>query len=129
MANSSILVLNVVSNFTFIIQSLDWFGRFPRLIDEPETKEHIIRDLRGIVTGEKEYSHKAGLIKTKSIPSILKKVDYVKNNISELAKKHNFDNSNITEFKPMVVTIDYPPISEFNGVKMISIDEISSVVD
>jgi hypothetical protein len=29
--------------------------RFPRLIDEPTTKDHIIRDLKGIVLGKEYY--------------------------------------------------------------------------
>jgi hypothetical protein len=29
----------------------------------------------------------------------------------------------------MAVTIDYPPISEYNGVKMISINDVSSEVE
>ncbi len=109
----------------YVIECKGW--RFPRLIDEPETKEHIIRDLKGIVTGEKEHSHKKGEIKIKTKPSILKKVDYVKNNIHDLAKKYEFDYSSIKEYKPLVVTIDYPPISEYGGVKMISINDIPSV--
>jgi hypothetical protein len=116
--------LAIKNQTCFVIECKGW--RFPRLIDEPETREHIIRDLKGIVTGEKEHSHKNGKIKTKTMPSILKKVDYVKNSINDLAKKYQFDSSNVKEIKPLVVTIDYPPISEYAGVKMISIDDISS---
>lgn len=116
--------LAIKNKLCFVIECKGW--RLPRLIDEPETMEHVIRDLKGIVTGEKEYSHRNGMSKTKSKPSLLKKLDFVKSNIHDIARKHEFNSSNIIEFKPLVVTIDYPPISEYNGVKMISINDIPS---
>ena len=97
--------------------------RFPRLIDEPETKEHIIRDLKGIVIG-KEYSNKNGQTIEKDKPSILNKIEFVKQSISNLATKYGFNHIPITVFKGVVVTTDNPPIPEYNKIKMISIQEI-----
>jgi hypothetical protein len=97
--------------------------RFPRLIDEPETIEHIIRDLKGIVLG-KEYSTKRGQIIERDKPSILNKIEFVKQNIVTLGLKYDFDCHSITVFKGLVITIDNPPIPKFNGIEMKSIYQI-----
>lgn len=110
-------------NKCYIVECKGW--RFPRLIDELETKEHIIRDLHGIVLG-KEYSNKDGKRIYKPKPSIIRKVEYVKENISNLGIMYDF-NSDIKDFEGVIITIDYPPISEFNGIKMISINQISDL--
>lgn len=96
------------------------------LIDEPTTKDHIIRDLKGIVFG-KEYSNNDGKVIETDKPSIIKKVDYVKQNIVNLGVKYDFDSDLITEFEGLVITIDYPPISGFNEIKMLSINQISGL--
>jgi hypothetical protein len=93
------------------------------LIDEPETRENVIRDLEGIVLG-KEYSHKEGQLIPKDKPSILKKIEFVKQIISSLAAKYSFDYLPITSFEGIVLTIDDPPISAYQGVRMLSIDDI-----
>jgi hypothetical protein len=54
------------------------------------------------------------------------KVEFVKQNISVLGIKYGFD-PNITEFEGIIITIDYPPISEFNRIKMLSISQISNL--
>jgi hypothetical protein len=69
-----------------------------------------MRDLKGIVFG-KEYSNNDGKVIETDKPSIIKKVDYVKQNIVNLGVKYDFDSDLITEFEGLVITIDYPPIS------------------
>lgn len=108
---------------SYVVECKGW--RFPRLIDEPETLDNVIRDLQGIVLG-KEYSHKEGQLFAKDKPSILKKIEFVKQNISTLASKHGFDYLPITSFEGIVVTADDPPISAYQGVKMLSIDDITT---
>lgn len=110
--------LAVKKNKVFIVECKGW--RFHSLIDEPETKEHTVRDLKGIVIGEK-YTRNGKLIKKK--PSMFMKIEFVKSNIDELAAKHGFD-PDITSVEGMIVIIDYPPISEYSGVKIYSIHQI-----
>jgi len=57
--------------------------RFPRLIDERETPEYIIRDMKGIVLGE-EYTSKNGKLIKKEKPSMFKKIEFVKSNIVKI---------------------------------------------
>ena len=59
------------------------------MIDELETQDNIFRDLKGIIFG-KEYSHKGGRLTEKDKPSILKKIEFVKQNISVLGNKYGF---------------------------------------
>lgn len=82
--------------------------------------------MKGIVFG-KEYSNNDGKVIETDKPSIIKKVDYVKQNIVNLGVKYDFDSDLITEFEGLVITIDYPPISGFNEIKMLSINQISGL--
>jgi hypothetical protein len=108
----------------YIIECKGW--RFPRLIDEPETKAHIERDLKGIVLG-KEYSNKKGKIVVKDRPDIFKKIRFVRDNIHKLGNKYKFNSDPLIDFEAKIITIDYPPIPDYKGVGIISINQISSL--
>ena len=96
------------------------------MIDELETQDNIFRDLKGIIFG-KEYSHKGGRLTEKDKPSILKKIEFVKQNISVLGNKYGFDYQQIASFEGIITTLDTPPIIEFQGIKILSIDEIEGL--
>jgi hypothetical protein len=119
-----VLNLSIKNNKCYVIECKGW--RFPRLIDEPETKAHIERDLKGIVLG-KEYSNKKGKIVEKERPDIFKKIWFVRDNIHELGNKYKFNADPVTDFEAKIITIDYPPIPEYKGVGIISINQISSL--
>jgi hypothetical protein len=89
-------------------------------------KENIIRDLKGIILGI-EYTIKDGQIIEKNKTSIVKKIEYVKRNILSLGVKYDFNSSHITDFKGIIITMDHPPISEFHGIKILSISQISGL--
>lgn len=110
-------------NKCYVVECKGW--RFPRLIDEPETREHIIRDLRGIVLGKK-YTNKDGIPIEKEKPSIIEKMEFVKSNIVKLGIKYGFD-FNITDVEGMIITTDYPPISFYKGTKIYSIHQIPTI--
>jgi hypothetical protein len=56
----------------------------------------------------------------------MNKVEFVKQNISTLGVKYGFDPTP-TEFEGVIITMDYPPITEYNAIKMLSIYQISSL--
>lgn len=116
--------LAIKDEICFVIECKGW--RFPKLIDEVETKQNIIRDLEGVVLG-KEYTTKSGGQFIKNKPSILMKVDFVRENIESLGNQYKFDHSKITIVEGLIITIDFPPIDEFKGIKVLSINQISNL--
>ena len=73
-------------------------GIYERLEMELETQDNIFRHLKGIIFG-KEYSHKGGRLTEKDKPSILKKIEFVKQNISVLGNKYGFDYQQISSIR------------------------------
>lgn len=63
---------------------------------------------------DEKYTTKNQLLIIEKKPSLKKKVDYVKNNQQKFI--HNIP----MEIIGLIVTIGYPPIKEFDGIKMIS---------
>ena len=59
----------------------------------------------------------------KPIPSLIKKIDFVKNNIESLCP----DYKNIKEIRGLIITKSYPPIDSYRDVKMIGFNEIDSL--
>lgn len=102
----------------YVVECKSW--RLPKLFDEVEKQDQIVRDIQGIIKGEKYTYQEDGTLKVKKIVSINDKVQFVKQNLSEFGLD-KFESNNI---KGLVVLEDYPPINEFNGVKVVSIDEI-----
>ena len=66
---------------------------------------------------------KNGQVTVRNKPSLISKVVFVKQNISTLGVKYGFD-PNLTEFEGIIITMDYPPITEYNGIGMLSIHQI-----
>ena len=105
----------------YVVECKGW--RLGKFVDEKQNRDQIIRDLKGIVIGEK-YTTKNQSLMIEKKPSLKKKVDYIKNN----QQKFIYNNSPI-EIIGLIVTIGYPPIREFNGIKMISIEEIENLTE
>jgi len=98
--------------------------RLPTLVEESNRRENTIRDLKGIVDGVK-YSFKNDELVEKKVPSLLKKIDYVKTNAEGLG----LTEYNIKSLDGIIVTIDYPWISEYKGVRMFAFNEIKDGLD
>lgn len=103
----------------YVVECKGW--RLGKFVDEKQNRDQIIRDLKGIVIGEK-YTTKNQSLMIEKKPSLKKKVDYIKNN----QQKFIYNNSPL-EIVGLIVTIGYPPIREFNGIKMISLEEIENL--
>jgi hypothetical protein len=59
---------------------------------------------------------------------VAKKIEFMKQNIHALGVKHGFPDANITDFEGIIITMDYPAIAEYNGINILSIGQISTLV-
>lgn len=104
-------------NTCYVVECKGW--RLPHLIEEKSKKDEIIRDLKGIVLGYK-YTNKNGKLIRKPRPSLHTKVQHVKSNRSLYIQS-----SEDFEIKGLIVISGYPPITKFDNIKIISINEIT----
>jgi Nuclease-related domain len=104
----------------YVVECKGW--RLNKFLDEKRNRDQIIRDLKGIVIGEK-YTTKNQLTITKKIPSLVKKIEFVKNNLHKFISH----NTQVT-IEGLIVTIRYLPLSKYEGVRFISIEEIRELL-
>ena len=81
------------------------------------------RDIEGVIDGIKYTTKNEELTETKKV-SLIEKIGYVKENLAEVCSECKFDQNKIKEIDSLVVTRSYPPIREYNGIRVISLDEI-----
>lgn len=103
-----------------VVECKGW--RLPHLVDELDKKNQTIRDLIGIIKGEKYSMTKNGKMTTKKITSLLDKMQFVNDNLSLWGMKRGQ-----IKIECLIVLVDYPPISQYGGVKIISVDQISGL--
>lgn len=89
--------------------------RLPTLVEENKRRDQTVRDIKGIIDGKK-FSTKDGKENWKKIPSILEKIDYVKENKKLIGIK----DINVDKFSGIIVTLNYSWISEYKNVKIIT---------
>lgn len=97
--------------------------RLPTLIEENTRKYQSIRDVKGIVNGVK-YSTKNRKEIKKKIPSLLEKIDYVKQHKTLFG----INDANITKFTGVIVTLNYSWISEYKNVQIITYDQLDNLL-
>lgn len=107
----------------YIIECKSW--RLPKVFDEVDKQDQMRRDIMGIIKGEKYSRQEDGTSKVKKIVSIKDKVAYVKRN----ASMFGMESIELGMIKGLIVVEHYSPISEFDGVKIISIDEVSQILN
>lgn len=107
-------------NKVYVIETKLWDMGI--LFMRKETHIYRERDIKGIVDGVKYSNGKDDIIKTKK-PSLLMKIEYVKENLKNLCPDHE----KITSVEGLIITRSYPPIKEYKGVKVISLEEISNL--
>jgi hypothetical protein len=98
--------------------------RLPTLVEEKNRRENTIRDLKGIVEGKK-FSFKDGNLGERITPSLQEKIDFVTNNFSKV----ELEQYNIELFKGLIITIDYPWISEYKGIDFFAFNEIKEILE
>ena len=84
------------------------------------SQDRIKRDLIGIVDG---FKWSGG--KKEKVPSLLDKIEFVKQNINALGKKYGFDAHSIKDIRGLIVTGTFPPLKEYKGIKIASLNEVS----
>lgn len=105
-------------NLCFVIE--DKNPRLPPELESFQARKNMIDDLKGIVDGKKRTTKNGERI-VEEIPSLPVKVEYVKKNLSKLG---------LTQVSPekvfgIIVTNNFPLISEYRGYNMISLSDIS----
>lgn len=118
------------SSTLYVIESKIWDVK--PFFEHRRVHTYRERDLKGIVDGLKYTGEKA-----KPIPSLIDKIDYVKNNIGQIffrnKEESNFsdyagiDYNNITEVVGVIITKSYPPIKEYKNVAMMGFNEIDEL--
>ena len=107
----------IKGNHCFVIESK--VKSITKLMEEKHIVSKVITDLQGIVDGIETSQNKN---KSKRIPSLLKKIEYVKKCVPSTYIK---DTNNLT-ITGVIVTTIYPWIQEYKGVKIITYEELSS---
>jgi hypothetical protein len=95
----------------------------PPLIEENDRPTQVTRDLKGTVEGKK-YTTRNRVPEPRKIPSLLEKVEHVRNSSSIIFKN---DGRQTLDLVGVIVMHDYPLISEYRGVGLISIHQISTL--
>lgn len=109
--------IGVDQNYCLVIESKA--KRLPTLIEENKRRYQIVRDLKGVIDGIK-FSMKNGKEIKKKVPSLLEKIDYVTQN-KEL---FGIRNENAIKFVGLIVTLNYPWISEYKNVRIITYNRL-----
>lgn len=107
-------------NKVYVIETKQW--DIGILFIRNKTHLQRERDLKGIVNGFK-YRTKDGIIFVEKKPSLLMKIDYVKQNLKNLCPDHE----KITSVEGLIITRSYPPITEYKGVKIVSVEEVGNL--
>lgn len=90
--------------------------------EHKERQEWLARDLKGIVDGYK-YSTIDGISRSETIVSLAQKIQFVKENMSIWG----FSSNDYDYVKGIIVTKDFPPISEYKGVTIISLQDVRKI--
>jgi hypothetical protein len=110
--------LAIKNDIAYVIECKEW-GIRP-LYEHCNIQFELERDLKGIVDGNK-YSTIDGIPKIEPKVSLPTKIEYVRKN------QHKWALSNSTILKGLVVMRDYPPITSYKDVKIISLNEIKTL--
>ena len=101
----------------WVVEVKGWRTR--RYFEHRKRQDWLVRDLRGIIDGWK-YSTIGGTQRREKKVSLLEKLEFVKSNMSIWGfRQENYDAVN-----GVVIIRDYPPMSEYEGVKIQSVNEV-----
>jgi len=104
----------------WVVEVKGWRTR--RYFEHRKIQDWLARDLRGIIDGWK-YSTIGGTQRREKKVSFLEKLDFVKRNMSIWGfRREDYDAVN-----GVIIIRDYPPMSEYEGVKIRSVNEVGSL--
>lgn len=104
----------------FVVEVKGW--GLTTFYEHKNKHEQLVRDLKGIVDGKK-YRMKGDKLIQEKIPSLLEKIEYAKLNMN----KHGLDSNVFKTVKGVIVIEDFPPITEYEGVRIIGLEDVSSL--
>jgi hypothetical protein len=104
-------------NGTLLVVEIKGWGLTP-FYEHKKKHEYLQRDLKGIVDGIK-YTKSA----KKRIVSLLEKIQYVTSNM----QRCGFDPLEFKTVRGVIVLEDFPPISEYKGVEIVGLEDISKL--
>ena len=114
--------LATAKRLMLVIEVKGWgIGRY---FEHKERQEWLVRDLQGIVDGWK-YSTIDGKERKKPKVSLLEKIEFVKENMAIWG----FDPHDYDSVKGIIVIKDYPPIGEYKGIRIISVEDIHKLAE
>jgi|APSaa5957512535_1039671.scaffolds.fasta_scaffold08134_5 hypothetical protein len=97
--------------------------RLPTLIEENTRRRQVIRDVKGVVDGIK-YSTKNRQEIKKKVPSLLEKIEYVKQH----KILFGIDDVNKIKFTGVIVTLNYSWISEYKKIQIITYEQLDGLL-
>jgi hypothetical protein len=101
----------------WVVEVKGW--RTGRYFEHRKRQDWLVRDLRGIIDGWK-YSTIRGTQRREKKVSLLEKLEFVKRNMSIWG----FDPSNYDSVEGAIAIKDYPPISLYKGIKILSVEDV-----
>ena len=110
--------ISLKNNFCYVVECKKHL--LPTLVEESQRRSQIVRDLKGVVDGKK-YTTRDGKTIAREIPSLPTKVKFVAENLKQ------FNLNEKTKIQGLIVTMDYPFIYEYKGIKIISLNQISDL--
>jgi len=113
--------LALKNNILFVVEIKEW--DIKPFFEMKKIHDNMKRDLEGIVDGKK-YTTRNDILESKDIPSLIRKIKYVENNIKLLCPKYH---KNINEINGLIVTKSYPPINSYKDVEIIGFQEIKNL--
>jgi hypothetical protein len=104
----------------WVVEIKGWRTR--RYFEHRKIQEWLARDLMGIIDGWK-YSTIGGTQRREQKVSLLEKLEFVKKNMNIWEfKQEDYDT-----VKGVIIIRDYPPMTEYKGVKITSVNEVGSL--
>jgi len=110
--------LAICDEVAYVVECKEW-GIRP-FYDHRKIHSQIERDLKGVVDGVK-FSTMKGKLRTKKTVSLPEKIEFVKQN------RNRWTLNPEIPIDGLIIIRDYPPISSYKGIKIISIDEIKTL--
>lgn len=108
-------------NKVFVIETKMWDTG--KLFEVRQTHLDRERDLKGIVDGIKFTREKDNSFRQTRKPSLLTKINYVKQNLKTLCPDHE----RIISVEGLIITRSYPPLTEYKGVRIIGCEDIKNL--
>lgn len=107
-------------NRLYVVEVKIW--DLKQFFEHRKTQNERERDLKGVVDGKK-YSTIKGVERIKDKASLIKKIDFIKENLSKYCK----DSKSINSIQGIVITKSYPTIKEYKTIRFLGFGHIDTL--